>query len=167
MVPFKASEGILAQKMVTLASTIALLQMMAILPQMGICRTCKVPTPKWKEENWIFWECGTCTSSSGRTGIRANTVLEKSNLKLERFVMLLWNFAERGKTYEQISTAANLPTQAHYVDDELSQSCKKHFNSTDTYLDYCTGANSTDPDDRSLHTNKIEGFWYKVEKCKE
>ena len=113
--------------MVTLASTIALLQMMAILPQMGICRTCKVPTPKWKEENWIFWECGTCTSSSGRTGIRANTVLEKSNLKLDRFVMLLWNFAERGKTYEQISTAANLPTQAHYVDDELSQSCKKQF----------------------------------------
>ena len=94
-------------------------------------------------------------------------MLEKSNLKLERFVMLLLNFAERGKTYEQISTAANLPTQAHYVDDELSQSCKKHFNSTDTYLDYCTGANSTDPDDRSLHTNKIEGFWYKVEKCKE
>ena len=70
-------------------------------------------------------------------------MLEKLNLKLERFVMLLWNFAERGKTYEQISTAANLPTQAHYVDDELSQSCKKHFNSTDTYLDYCTGANST------------------------
>ena len=24
-----------------------------------------------------------------------------------------------------------------------------------------------DPDDRSLHTNKIEGFWYKVAKCKE
>ena len=63
-----------------------------------------MPTPKWKEENWIFWECGTCTSSSGRTGIRANTVLEKLNLKLERFVMLLWNFAERGKMYEQIST---------------------------------------------------------------
>ena len=114
MVPFKASGWILAQKMVTLASTIALLQMMAILPQMGICRTCKVPTPKWKEENRIFWECGSYTSSSGRTGIRANTVLEKSNLnlKLECFVMLLWNFAERGKTYEQISTAANLPTQA-------------------------------------------------------
>ena len=91
--------------------------MIAILPQMGICRTCKVPTTKWKEEHLIFWECGTCTSSSGRTGIRANTVLEKSNLnlKLERFVMLLWNFAERGKTYEQISTAANLPSQAHYI----------------------------------------------------
>ena len=61
MVPFKASEVILAEKMVTLASTIALLQMMAILPQMGICRTCKVPTPKWKEENWIFWETGRST----------------------------------------------------------------------------------------------------------
>ena len=61
--PFRASEDILAQKMVTLSATIALLQMMSILPTMGLCRTCKVPTPKWKEENWIFWECGSCPSS--------------------------------------------------------------------------------------------------------
>ena len=66
LVPFRASEGILAQKMVTLAATIALLQMMSILPTMGLCRTCKVPTPKWKEENWIFWECGSCPSASGK-----------------------------------------------------------------------------------------------------
>ena len=64
--PFRASEDILAQKMVTLSATIALLQMMSILPTMGLCRTCKVPTPKWKEENWIFWECGTCPSASGK-----------------------------------------------------------------------------------------------------
>jgi hypothetical protein len=56
--------------MVTLAATIALLQMMAILPTMGICRTCKVPTPKWKEENWIFWECSSCPSASGEKNIK-------------------------------------------------------------------------------------------------
>ena len=53
--------------------------------------------------------------------MRANTVLAGSKLKLERFVMLLWNFAERGKTYLQISTAANLPAQS-----QLKTNCREH-----------------------------------------
>ena len=119
--------------MVTLSATIALLQMMSILPTMGICRTCKVPTPKWKEESWIFWQCGTCPGAAGHTGLRANTVLEHSKLKLERFVMLLWHFADRGKTYSQISNAASLPAQSHYVEDKLSSGSISKWNK---YLRY-------------------------------
>ena len=59
--------------------------------------------------------------------MRANTVLAGSKLKLERFVMLLWNFTERGKSYQQISNAANLPPQAHYVEDKLSPNSIANF----------------------------------------
>ena len=58
--------------------------------------------------------------------MRANTVFG-SKLKLERFVMLLWNFTERGKSYQQISNAANLPPQAHYVEDKLSPNSIANF----------------------------------------
>ena len=70
----------------------------------------------------------------GRTGMRANTVLAGSKLKLERFVMLLWNFAERGKTYQQISNAANLPAQSHYVEDKLSGASIAKWNKYFRYL---------------------------------
>ena len=90
LVPFRASEGILAQKMVTLAATIALLQMMSILPTMGLCRTCKVPTPKWKEENWIFWECGSCPSASGKKRITPTIFC---------FIKILWK-DDRNICYE-------------------------------------------------------------------
>ena len=66
--------------------------------------------------------------------MRANTVLADSKLKLERFVMLLWNFAERGKTYQQISTAANLPAQSHYVEDKLSGASIAKWNKYFRYL---------------------------------
>ena len=41
--------------------------------------------------------------------------------------MLLWNFTERGKSYQQISNAANLPPQAHYVEDKLSPNSIANF----------------------------------------
>ena len=66
--------------------------------------------------------------------MRANTVLAGSKLKLERFVMLLWNFTERGKTYQQISNAANLPPQAHYVEDKLSPNSIAKWNKYFRYL---------------------------------
>ena len=66
--------------------------------------------------------------------MRANTVLAGSKLKLERFVMLLWNFAERGKTYQQITNAANLPPQSHYAEDKLSPSSISKWNKYFRYL---------------------------------
>ena len=66
--------------------------------------------------------------------MRANTVLAGSKLKLERFVMLLWNFTQRGKTYQKISNAANLPAQAHYVEDKLSPNSIAKWNKYFRYL---------------------------------
>ena len=44
MVPlFRASEGVLAKKMVTLATTVMLLKQMSIIPSLGVCRTCDMP----------------------------------------------------------------------------------------------------------------------------
>ena len=65
--------------------------------------------------------------------MRANTVFG-SKLKLKRFVMLLWNFTERGKSYQQISNAANLPPQAHYVEDKLSPNSIAKWNKYFRYL---------------------------------
>ena len=42
---FRASEGILAQKMLTTAATILLLQQMMILPRERICQTCDMLNP--------------------------------------------------------------------------------------------------------------------------
>ena len=106
---FQASEGILAQKMVSLASTILLLQQMMILPNEGICKTCNtVITGDYKKNtlNFLYWQCPSCKGAAGKTALRANTVLANSNIKLERFVMLMWSFVERGKTYAQIINGA-------------------------------------------------------------
>ena len=101
MLLFRASEGILAQKVMTLASTILLLQQMEILPNQGMCKSCSVViTDNYKRNkmNFIFWQCPSCKGASGKTALRANTVLANSNIKLEQFVMLLWAFADRGRT---------------------------------------------------------------------
>ena len=54
---FQASEGMLAQKLVTLASTILLLQQLEILPTKGICN--KAPLATRLHTNTIegFWGC--------------------------------------------------------------------------------------------------------------
>ena len=106
---FRASEGILAQKMVRLASTILLLQQMMILPNEDICKTCNtVITGDYKKNtlNFFYWQCPSRKGAAGKTALRANTVLANSNIKLERFVMLMWSFVERGKTYTQIINGA-------------------------------------------------------------
>ena len=114
---FRASEGILAQKMVSLASTILLLQQMMIVPNEGICKTCNtVITGDYKKNtlNFLYWQCPSCKGAAGKTALRANTVFANSNIKLERFVMLMWSFVERGKTYTQIINGASLPSDQGY-----------------------------------------------------
>ena len=39
--PFPATRGVLAQKMITMVSSITLLQQMGIIPSMDTCRKCK------------------------------------------------------------------------------------------------------------------------------
>ena len=128
---FRASEGMLAQKLLTLASTILLLQRMKILPTQGICKTCHdVIKDKYKKNslNYIFWQCRNCKGSPGKTALRANTILDNSNIKLERFVMLLWAFSDRGRTFEQIINGACLPSDPGYKENSMSTKTVAKYN---------------------------------------
>lgn len=133
---FRASEGILAQKMVTLSGTVNLFQKMGIIPTQGICRTCKQPTrAEWRrKDTWSYWQCYECRGAQGHTGLRANTVLANSNLKLERFMMLIWVFADRGKTYKQIQNSACLPSDPSYVDNLMSSMTIAKWNKYFMYI---------------------------------
>ena len=58
MVPlFRTSEGVLANKMVTLANTVLLLQQMSIIPRLGVCCTCDMPcnTEYKRNGTWLYW----------------------------------------------------------------------------------------------------------------
>ena len=134
--PFRASEGVLAQSMVTLASTILLLQQMAIIPLQGICRTCSIIIDDDFRRNgtWLYWQCPDCPGSAGKTGLRANTVLANSHIKYERFVILMWHFADRGKTYDQIMNAACLPSDPYYAENNMSRSTVAKWNQYFRYI---------------------------------
>ena len=54
---FPASEGILTQKLITLASTILLLQRMEILPIQGICKEAPLATRLHTNKIEGFWGC--------------------------------------------------------------------------------------------------------------
>ena len=118
---FRASKGILAQKMISLGSTISLYQQVGILPNRGVCRSCSRERREWRRhETWVYWQCSECRGAQGKTGLRANTVLANSNIKLERFMVLVWVFADRGKTYKQIQNSACLPSDPAYKDNYMS-----------------------------------------------
>ena len=92
----------LATKMMTIASTILLLQEMKILPTEMYCERCEAISPDVFKlrGNFGFFKCSTCKSMKS---IRDNTVLSNSNLQLKRFVGLLWSFSEdRGRNYKEI-----------------------------------------------------------------
>ena len=101
MVLFRASAGILGQKMLTMAATILLLQQMLILPNTGNCNKCDMPIESdyKRNKNYIYWTCNSCRT---KTALRSNTVLANSNLKLERFVLVMYCFSDRNRTYKQI-----------------------------------------------------------------
>ena len=118
---FRASEGILAQKMISLGSTISLYQQVGILPSRGVCRSCSRECREWRRhETWVYWQCTECRGAQGKTGLRANTVLANSNIKLEWFMVLVLLFADRGKTYKQIQNSACLPSDPAYKDNYMS-----------------------------------------------
>ena len=137
MLLFRASEGILAQKVMTLASTILLLQQMEILPNQGMCKSCNVIITdyyKRNKMNFIFWQCPSCKGASGKTALRANTVLANSNIKLERFVMLLWAFADRGRTIAQTINGACLPSDPTYNENSMSSRTVLKYNKYFRYI---------------------------------
>ena len=126
---FRASEGTLATKMMTIASTILLLQEMKILPTDMYCERCEAISPDVFKlrGNFGFFKCSTCKSMKS---IRDNTVLSNSNLQLKRFVGLLWSFSEdRGRNYKEIINGACMPISGDYKDTLMSsKTVTKFFN---------------------------------------
>ena len=62
MVPlFRASEGVLSKKMVTLATTVLLLHQMSIIPSLGVCCPCDMPcnTEYKRNGTWLYWQSST------------------------------------------------------------------------------------------------------------
>ena len=69
MVPlFRASEGVLAKKMVTLATTVMLLKQMSIIPSLGVCCTCDMPCDTEYKRNgtWLYWQSSTAPAPLAR-----------------------------------------------------------------------------------------------------
>ena len=115
--PFMASLASLTLRMVTIASTISLLQEMEILPTMATCSTCLTSMGKYKTNtNYHYFECGKCRQ---KTSILHNSVLSNSNIKLREFVLLMYQFCGHNKTYETVTKETHLP-QPGYKETHLS-----------------------------------------------
>ena len=80
-----ASLASLTLRMVTIASTICLLQ-----ETTATCSTCLTSMGKYKTNtNYHYFECGKCRQ---KTSILHNSVLSNSNIKLREFVLLMYQF---------------------------------------------------------------------------
>jgi transposase-like protein len=123
---FRVSSGILAQKMLTLAATALLIQQMGIFPSEGECKGCEaVIVDEYKKSgNFFYWLCLECKM---KTPLRYNTVLSNSNTRMDRFVLLMWNFCEKAKTYDQIVNDVCLPSD-NYKDEMMSHETINKWN---------------------------------------
>ena len=105
----------------TYAQQIAFLMQHDILPRTGLCHKCKMPIEgdckEGKTNEW-FWKCRVCKVT---TSIRYGTVLYKSKMKLQNWILLAYCFIERNRTYAQTSNEASLPMEG-YEDRTLSPS---------------------------------------------
>ena len=71
---------------------------------------------------------GQCTSCKMKKSVRDDTVVSNSNLKLDRFVMLMWSFAsERNRTYEHVMRGACLASGEGYADNDMSKRTVARF----------------------------------------
>ena len=102
----------------------------------AVCRTCdNLIVDDWERTNsWAYWRCRRCKHPHDKTGLRANTVLANSNLKYERWILLMWNFAERGKTFQQIMNACCLPSDSEYKENFMSTKTVAKWNQFFRYL---------------------------------
>ena len=146
-VPFRASAAILGLKMQTMMATIALLQLLKIIPEHGTCTKCKqkIVGEVKLDGTKAFWWCSGCRV---KTPARKGTVLSNSNLKLERFVLLMYSFTTRSSTYEQIVKEACFPTSAGYKD------CLMSFSTISKWFKYFTFICCKDYDEKN---HKIGG----------
>ena len=114
-------------KMITLASTVLLLQEMKILPTHMYCDTCEILCPETFQikRNFAFFRCSGCKTIKS---IRDKTVLSNSNLQLKRFVGLIWSFSEdRGRTYNEVINGASMPSSGDYNDTLMSSKTLRKF----------------------------------------
>ena len=145
--PFRVSAAILGLKMQTLMATVTLLQLFNIIPSHGNCSKCsnKIVGGVKMNANQLYWWCSSCRV---KTPIRKGTVLANSNLKLERFVLLMYSFVNRGSTYEQMVNDACLPTTPGYKE------CSMSFSTISKWFKYFTFICCKDYDDTN---HKIGG----------
>ena len=131
--PFRVSAGILALKMQTLMQTVTLLQLFKIFPKEGTCAKCdhKVIGEVKQDNNYLFWWCSDCRF---KTPVRQGTVLSNSNMKLDRFVMLIFAFVNRGHTYQQIINDACLPMVEGFKECSMSFSTISKWFKFFTYI---------------------------------
>ena len=128
--PFVASLASLTLRMVTIASTICLLQEMEILPTTATCSTCHTSMGQYKtNHHYHYFECGKCHH---KTSILHNTVLSNSNMKLREFVLLMYQFCGHHKTYETVIKETHLP-QPGYKETYL---CGNTINKWFSYFRY-------------------------------
>ena len=104
------SLGRLTLLLATTAQQVEFLQEQDILPIAGTCHKChNVIYNNYKEKGTKrYWICPTCKLS---TSIRYGTVLYNSNMQLNRFVMMVYCFTERNKTYAQTINECCLPSE--------------------------------------------------------
>ena len=146
-VPFRASAAILGLKMQSLMATVSLLQLFNIIASEGVCCKCnlKIIGAVKEDGNNLFWWCNSCRV---RTPVRKGTVLSNSNLKLERFVLLMYYFINRSSTYEQMLNDACLPNTPGYKE------CSMSFSTISKWFKYFTFICSKDYDETN---HKIGG----------
>ena len=98
--PFFASIASLALKMINVYSTIALLQMMMILPDRRECPVCYCELGPYKTNaNYNYFECRPCKV---KVSLLQGSVLYNSNTKLREFVLLMYQFCESHRSYNTV-----------------------------------------------------------------
>jgi transposase-like protein len=114
------SLGRLALLLVTATQQVEFLQKQDILPTVGTCHQCQglIHSDYKVKGTKRYWICKDCKLT---TSIRYGTVLYNSNMQLNRFVMMIYCFTERNKTYAQTINECCLPSE-DYRDCSMSPS---------------------------------------------
>ena len=122
---FHTSIASLALRMVTVYSTIALLQMMSILPETKECPVCFAKLGPYKNSvNYNYFECKPCKR---RVSLLHGTVLYNSNTKLREFVLLMYQFCENHRSYITVTRETCLPVEGYQNSKISSQTINKWF----------------------------------------
>ena len=123
--PFHASIASLTLAMATITSTITLLTTMGILAMEGFCSTCHGPTGPYKtRDHYNYFFCSFCRA---KTSILYNSVLYNSNTKHREFVLIMYQFCQKHRSYETVRRETFLPQEGYKVTKLSSQTINKWF----------------------------------------